>query len=147
MNRDEMERLTAEAESLSEKIRILHDARVTRTEIATFLGRRYQHVYNVIKDYEARRAGSAPPATAAAAGVLSLTLGRDGSLRLPADWIESEGLKAGDVIICRTEDRGLLIMSRAAATEALRDLTRKHMPAEAALLDALLGRDTEQNNA
>ena len=144
MNRDQMEQISAQAGTLSEKIRILYDAGVSKADIANFLERRYQHIYNVIKDYEARRAGGAvgaPPT----AEVISLALGRDGTVCLPADWIEAEGLKAGDAIICRTEARGLLIMSRTAAIEALRDLARRHMPGEAAMLDALLGGSTEND--
>lgn len=145
MNRDQMEEISAAAATISEKIRILYDAGVPTAEIATFLERRYQHVYNVIKDYKARRGGGVPPGPPAAEAI-TLSLGSDGTLLLPADWIDAEGLRAGDVIICRTEARGLLIMSRTAAIEALRDLARKHMPGEAALLDALLGGNTEKDN-
>ena len=70
--------------------------------------------------------------------------GEEGSLRLPPGWLDAQGLAAGDPVICRTDPRGLLIMSRAAATEALRELARKHMPGEAALLDALLSGTREQ---
>ena len=81
---------------------------------------------------------------AADPGVISLSLGGEGSLRLPPEWLDAQGLAAGDPVICRTDPRGLLIMSRAAATEALRELARKHMPGEAALLDALLSGTREQ---
>lgn len=142
MTREDMERLTAGAETISEKIRILYDSGVSKTDISAFVERRYQHVYNVIKDYEKRKAAGAPVAAVAPA-VLRLTVDSDGTLRLPPEWLEAEGLKAGDVIICRTEARGLLLMSRDAAAEVLRDFARKHMPGEAALLDALLGPQAE----
>ena len=144
MNRDEMERLTAEGVSLSDRIRILHDAGVPRAEIATFVGRRYQHIYNVIKDYEARRrAGTAPP-PAVQGEVLKLVLGKEGALRLPSEWLDAQRLQAGDTVICRTDPRGLLIMSRAAATEAVLELASRHMPGEAALLGALLSGSQEK---
>ena len=144
MNRDEMERLTADAASLSEKIRILHDARVPKAEIATFLERRYQHVYNVIKDYETRRAGGAPVQPAANDEVISLTLGTGGTLQLPSGWLEAQNLQPGDPVFCRTDPRGLVIMSRTAATEAVLELASRHMPGEAALLGALLFGATEK---
>lgn len=148
MNDHDMERLTREASSLSEKMRLLHDAGVPKGEIARFLKRRYQHVYNVIKDYETRTRGADGDGqsgeTPAHADVIRLTLGPGGSVQLPAEWLEGQGLSHGDTIICRTEARGLLVMSRAAATELLRETARKRMPDESALLDALLGGQTEK---
>lgn len=144
MNREEMERLTREASSLSEKIRILHDARVPKTEIAKFVDRRYQHIYNVIKDYEARRGGDAAPAVPTDSEVITLVLGKGGALNLPSAWLDAQGLNPGDPVICRTDPRGLLVMSRTAATEAILELASRHMPGEAALLGALLSGTREK---
>lgn len=143
MTRDDMRQLTEGAPSLSEKIRRLHDAGVSTADISAFVERRYQHIYNVIKDYE-RRKGEGGAGRSPVAGIHSIALGRDGALRLPADWLAAQGLSQGDVIICRPESGGLLLLSRAAATELLRDLARKRMPEESALFDALLGGQTEK---
>jgi len=144
MTRDEMDRLTATARSLSEKIRTLYEAGVPAAEIARYLERRYQHVYNVIKDYKRRRGEVEPINAPAALGVVTIAIGPDGTIPLPADWLGEQGLGEGDVVVCRPEAGGLLLLSRAAATAMLREAARIRMPEEAALFDALLGGTKEK---
>lgn len=146
MTQDEMNRLIAGAETLSEKIRILDRAGVAKADIARHVGRRYQHIYNVLKPVGGNRASlrsagdtEESGAAAAMAGVQQLPLERDGTARLPAAWLEGQGLTAGDDLFCRIEGEGLTIMSRSAAIAALREVARKTMPGQASLLEALLG--------
>lgn len=146
-----MRQVAEQGATLSEKIRLLYDASVPPADIARFLDRRYQHVYNVIKDHKRKiaarpvgEARQAAPEASVSSPAVRLVVGRGGSLRLPAEWLDGEDLKEGDVVVCRAEARGLLIMSKAAATEMLREIALARMPGEADLLDALLGADGER---
>lgn len=145
MQREEMERLVAGAPSISAKIRILHDAGVKKTDIARFLERQYQHVRNVIIDHEKKQAAARrDPANAAPPGgsdeVFELTLGDDGTVTLPASFLESQRWKRGASLICRIDRDGLRIISRDAAVQELAATLKQRMPHEAALLATLLGR-------
>ena len=70
-----------------------------------------------------------------------ITLEASGKITLPPGYLEKQGISKGDVLICREEAGGLLIMSRDAAADALREIARERMPGEAALLEALLDRN------
>lgn len=137
MDRRMMDQVTRDASSISEKIRLLHDVGVPKADIARYVERRYQHVYNVILDME-KKAGK--PETAddeAAVTVFSATLGKAGKVTLPPEWLSSENLDEGEELVFRVETDGLKIMTRTAAQEALLEAARKRMPGEAALLESL----------
>lgn len=142
MTDTEMRELTAEATTKSEKIRILDRAGVEKSPIAAFLGITYQHVYNVLHRDRHKRGASmevAPQSPPSPTVVHQLRMGSGGRVVLPRDFVEAEGLVDGASLVCRQEPDGLKIMSRAAATELLRQIARHRMPEEAALLDALIG--------
>jgi len=143
MDRDEMERITADVKVIADRIRILHDAGAERSEIARFLDKKYQHVHNVLKRSN-RLAGAPEPSVPVDTGgdIHSVTIAAGNRIALPASWLQNQGLAEGSVLICREEDGSLRIMSRAAASAVLRGLARQRMPDQAALLDALLGPDT-----
>jgi bifunctional DNA-binding transcriptional regulator/antitoxin component of YhaV-PrlF toxin-antitoxin module len=134
-----MERLTADTDIKSEKIRILYNAGVERADIGRFMGISYQYVQNVLK-----RSGLLGKPRIAEADVseprqvYTVTLGAGGKITLPAEYIQRHGIAEGEVLICREEGGGLTIMSRDAAVEAVREIARQHMPGESALLEALL---------
>lgn len=142
MTRDEMERLTAHTDNKSEKIRILFREGAERSEIYKFLGITYQHVQNVLK-----RSGllkkHADRENQSSDGIVvyTVTIEASGKITLPPEFVESEGLAKGDTLICRGGKEGLIIMSREAAADALRETLKQRMPAEAALLEALLDRN------
>ncbi|WP_374406260.1 AbrB/MazE/SpoVT family DNA-binding domain-containing protein [Pelagerythrobacter sp.] len=136
-----MKRLTDHTGVKSEKIRILYRTGVERADIARFLDITYQHVQNVLK-----RSGLLEPANAPggqggnASQVYMVTVEANSRIVLPPAWTEAQGISRGDVLICRQEEGGLRIMSREAAAEALHETMKQRMPAEAALLEALLDR-------
>jgi len=103
MTREEMERLTKGVAVIAEKVRMLHDAGVTRSEIAAFLGIRYQHVHNVLK--RGNRLGTTPaePVTPAPRGetVHALVVEPGGRVTLPPAFLAAQGITDGDVLICR----------------------------------------------
>lgn len=143
MTEAEMDRLIAGAATKSARIRILNNAGVDRTTIASHLGITYQHVYNVLhRDGAIKPAGDAAIRGApvrAPAEVWQLKMTAGGGVVLPTAFVEAEGLTQGDVLVCRRDADGLRIMSRAGATELLRQITRERMPEEAALFEALIG--------
>ena len=147
MEREQMERLVEGEAVISEKIRILHDAGVSRAEIAGFLERSYQQVHNVLKrSNRLAKAINRPSPVMPDAGnrgkqsrVHRIAVGVGGTISLPPVFMAAQGISAGDVLICPEEDGGLRIMNREAASAMLRETARQRMPGEAALLDALLG--------
>lgn len=144
MLREDMERLVADAPSISAKIRILYDAGLPRADIARFVERRYQHVRNVILDHEKKKTAERGGAAEAAgpvedAGIVALEIGEDGSVSLPPSWLEGHRLRSGDHVICRADRDGLRITSRDTATRELAAIVKQRMPQEAALLETLLG--------
>lgn len=138
MIREEMEKRTAHTTVKAEKIRILFRAGVPRAEIARFLGISYQHVQNVLKRSRDLQ-DSAPPAAPESVALWIATVEKGGRITVPTSWLEQSGVCEGDVLVCRPEGDSLRIMTRAVAADALRKAARRHMPGEAALLDALIG--------
>jgi bifunctional DNA-binding transcriptional regulator/antitoxin component of YhaV-PrlF toxin-antitoxin module len=145
MTQDEMDRLTAGTDNKSQKIRSLFDAGVPRADIARYLGITYQHVQNVLKRSNRLGGAGTPAAETPAEGeaangdqVYTVRVGAGGVITLPAGYVARSGIQDGELLICREEDGGLTIMSRQAAVATLREIARQRMPAEAALLEALL---------
>ena len=140
VTREEMERLVADRHTVSDKIRALGDAGVPRADIARFLDRKYQHVRNVLNARQRKAGGDSErdePGQEEPDTVLQLVLA-NGQIKLPATWLTAEGLADGDAVICRIGRDGLHVMSRGVAIEAMREIARKRMPQEAAILEALL---------
>lgn len=140
MDREQMVRLTKDATSISEKVRILHDAGVPKADIGRFVERRYQQIYNIILTHEQKRGGAPGPVADAGTEltVFAATLGKGRKVVLPAEWLDAEKLVEDDELVFRIEADGLKIMTRTAAQEALLEAARRRMPGEAALLESLL---------
>ena len=140
MTREDMERLTAGETVIAEKIRILHGAGASRSEIADFLGKRYQHVHNVLKRCGLlEKPGEAEGSDRVDSSTIhTVTLQANGTIALPPEWLEAQQLGEGALLILREQDGGLSIISRTAAVQALRDEARQLMPGQAPLLEALL---------
>ena len=155
MNREQMEGLVEGLGVTAEKVRVLHDAGATRSEIAAFLGIRYQHVHNVLKRSDrlgasVRDAASATglaadpaaraPGEPAAEPVIHLVkVEADGRISLPPDYADRQAIRSGDILVCREESGSLRIVSRERALQELRELARKRMPEQAAILELLIG--------
>lgn len=135
MTEDEMNTLIADAPTKSESIRRLFRAGVSKAAIGRFMDLRYQHVYNVLLKESPPQAGAV---TAVDTGFTPVKVDGKGKVQLPADFLTSNGLQDGGTLFCRTDVHGLSLMSREAALDHLREVARKRMPDQAALLDALL---------
>jgi hypothetical protein len=157
---ERMAELVAPYSTVSDRIRALDAAGVQRAEIARFLGKRYQHVRNVLEGdaqsggYTLGRADlsgvreSAPPFERGeddeafierrSPGAYWLRLRSDGSVLLPKEAAEALGAVAGDRVFARLDAGGLTMVSGETAMQQARDLVRKHIPPEVGLVDALL---------
>jgi bifunctional DNA-binding transcriptional regulator/antitoxin component of YhaV-PrlF toxin-antitoxin module len=140
--------------TVSDKIRALAAAGASRSEIANYLGRSYQHVRQVLVEDERRRGVRVRPATPAktpaeqpgrfeepglvASGPFRLTVDSEGRLVLPASALAMIGLRPGGAAVARLQD-GELVLSRAeAAMQRARALVRSVVPRGISLADELL---------
>lgn len=137
MNRQEMQRLIAQTGVTAEKIRILWDEGVSRSEIKDFLEISYQHVHNVLKRSN-RLKGREATSPDASPSIVTVQVEKGGRITLPREYVEAQQIRDGDMLICRDDAGNLVIMNRAAAIETVQAIARHRMPAEAALLEALL---------
>ena len=140
--------------TVSDKIRALAAAGASRSEIANYLGRSYQHVRQVLVEDERRRgvrARAAPSAettgeqlrrseepTHIANGPLRLTGDSEGRLVLPARALAKIGLLPGGVAVARLQDGELVLSSAEAAMQRARALVRSVVPRGTSLADELL---------
>lgn len=111
----EIEKLLAGCTTVAAKIRALDGAGYARADIARILGKRYQHVRNVLEEPTARPSGVAERGRAFEAapvltpedrgnGVFRLEVEADGSVRLPASVLDALGLKPGYGVVARLEN-------------------------------------------
>jgi hypothetical protein len=129
MDRDEAERIAAAPMTVSDKIRALDAAGYPRAEIARVLGKRYQHVRNVLEGDKLQRPQHASPAPVGVAepssvfgGVYRLEIGPDGTVRLPPEVMAALELRPGGVLISHLEPNRLVILSTKAAWRRVQEL-------------------------
>jgi len=138
------ERLTADLPTKSAKIRALHVAGYSRTEIADFLNVRYQHVRNVLVN-DARVAGSqnvATPRADRAGGdspqFTNIRIGPDGRIMIPAEFREALGLKDGDTLLASLHDGELRLLTISAAVRKAQSIIRRFVPEGVSLVNELI---------
>src|SRR5690242_16837369 len=93
----EMQRVVADIDGVSAKIRALGAAGYERADIARFLGKRYQHARNVLEAEKAKSASQADvrydePPTA------KVRVGPDGRIVIPAPMRDALHLGENDVL-------------------------------------------------
>ncbi|HEX5479966.1 MAG TPA: hypothetical protein VFY79_09625 [Dehalococcoidia bacterium] len=123
---DRMARISGRLVSKADKIRALGAAGYSRTEIAEFLGIRYQHVRNVLVHEDRRLAGSASRAPLTSFG--RARLGEQGELLLPADLISRLGVRPGGVVPWRFEDGQVVLMSAHAGLRYAQQIAGRYGP-------------------
>ncbi|HXQ17860.1 MAG TPA: hypothetical protein VN814_24840 [Caulobacteraceae bacterium] len=165
---EDPERLAAIAarhRTVADKIRALAGAGVPRADIARFLGKRYQHVRNVLEDdaQSGPTSGSGEYVMGKAdlsgvregprpferdddaahierrgKNVFWLKVKPDGSLPLPQELVELlEATPSGRVFV-EVKDGRLTMMSGKAALEEAQAIVRKYIPAGVNLADELI---------
>ncbi len=149
LDRRNMDDLTAEAGSKSNKSRCLRAAGYERGDIARYLGVRYQFVYNVdtaprpnakqlppVEDTPARQKSSEPDAPTPM--WLWTTVGKGGTIRFPAEFLETMDVAEGDQVQLALAGEDVRVLSRAAAIRELQKNVRRHVPEGVSLVDELL---------
>jgi hypothetical protein len=147
--------------TVSDRIRALDAAGVPRAEIARFLGKRYQHVRNVLEDdaqsgggYTLGRAdlsglrettsafeGSEDEAAIIerrSPGAYWLRIRPDGSVLLPSEVAHALDAAPGERVFARLEAGELTIVSAETAMQRARDLVRQLIPHDVDLVSELL---------
>jgi hypothetical protein len=130
--------VTATAATVADKIRALHRAGYSRSEIAALLGKRYQHVRNVLVD-DQRRASIPPARQVLAGGVaegeatferppnvdvgIRLEVSPDGQMRLPASVMEALGVvRGGGIKVCVEDDGSVSLLGAPQALKRIQAL-------------------------
>jgi predicted transcriptional regulator len=142
----EAARILASSATVSDKIRRLNAAGYPRAEIARLLGKRYQHVRNVLEGDKAS-GGAAPPAVPLSGfaeaptrfkGVHRLVIGPDGSLQLPAEVLAHEGWEPGRVVMATYEDDRLTVITARASIRRAQERVRAIVGDGTSLVEELL---------
>ncbi len=153
-----MQRITEGLPTKSEKMRQLAMAGFKRSEIAKYLGVRYQFVYNVLSAPAPKRgrAGrgvqpkstpspsevSCAPQTAMAeppARWIWTRIGKNGAIALPEALRAALAIREGDSVQLVIEDDAIRILTRDAALRALTSDVRRTIPEGVSLVDELIG--------
>jgi hypothetical protein len=140
LDRDQMAEVVRPFSSVADKIRALDRAGVARADIARFLGKRYQHVRNVLVDptserdaVPAYRAGPrefvgveegapAPLVDDWATATFRLPFDQNGAVQLPPIVEQALGFYRGGVVIGELQSDRLVLFSSAAALKRVRDM-------------------------
>jgi len=165
-NAEDAARIVASRATVSDKIRALNAAGYPRAEIARLLGKRYQHVRNVLEGDKVGRAASAatggaeepavferddgrpagrrPSPTARpefqdrGRGVFRLSVRPDGSVLLPPAVLEALELKGGSGVIARLEGDRLILDGAKETLRKIRELIPPWRPGEPLASDELI---------
>lgn len=157
MDRAEAMRIAASAATVSDKIRALDAAGFPRGEIAKLLGKRYQHVRNVLEGDKLRRTPApdllqagvaepgrrfegAPPADVEdrGGGAWRLIVREDGSVVLPAAVRAAFGLEGRGVVMARLEGDEFRIVSAETALRRVQEMLRPYAREGASWADELI---------
>ena len=153
--------IAAAQSTVSDKIRALDAAGYARADIARFLGKRYQHVRNVLVDDSQRggsgyvlgradlsgvREGPAPferdddnaSVQARGNGAYRLVVQTDGSVVLPKEVVEAFDVGPGVAVMARLQGDEFTLISAATAMDRVRALVRRVVPRGAGLADELI---------
>jgi hypothetical protein len=136
----------------SDKIRALGRAGYTRSQIAGYLGIRYQHVRNVLVDEE-RKAGVRTLSSNEMADpgrpfvhkddvdvrrAVRIQVGSDGSMALPPALLAAAGILKAGALLARFDDGEIKLMTPEATTRNIQTEMRKYVPEGVSLVDELI---------
>jgi predicted transcriptional regulator len=144
----------------SDKIRALARAGYKRSEIADYLGVRYQHVRNVLVDEERKAGGGSQPARQPGMAdpartfvhkpkndvcrAVRINVGKGGAVVLPPALLAAMGLADGDVLLARLEDDEIKMMTPETTTRKIQTEMRKYVPEGVSLVDQLIRERREE---
>lgn len=158
MDNLEAAKIVGSAMTVSDKIRALHAAGFPRAEIARLLGKRYQHVRNVleadrVRERSAEPAGMAeegaaflsaspspygPDVQPRGRGAYRLVVRADGSIVLPRELREAFGVASGGVVMARHEGDEFKLVSAATALRRIQQTLEPYMQEGVSWADELI---------
>jgi hypothetical protein len=132
--------------SVSDKIRGLSAEGLERAEIARLLGKRYQHVRNVLEAdrlkssqvLSSKRPKVGQQAEKLSDAIYRLTLDPTGVATVPAVLTGAIGLTGGDVMIAEVRDDRIILKTGKAALKEAQALIRSIVPDGVSLSDSLV---------
>ena len=148
-DRDRLEDIVRPHVTVSDRIRALNAAGVARADIARFLGKRYQHVRNVLEgdaqgggytlgraDLSGVREGPQPFeredydtfVQARANGNYRLVVRPDGSILIPKEMVESFDAAPGGVLIAQLAGDAFTIVSADTAMREVQEAVKTYAP-------------------
>ena len=127
-DRRSMDEVTAGLPTKSAKIRELDREGYSRSDIAEYLGIRYQHVYNVLKQSKADRTPRR----------VWTKIGPGGRIAIPAAHRRALGLGEGDDVQVRLEGDEVRVISRDAAIRRAQELVASYLKDETSSVDAFI---------
>jgi bifunctional DNA-binding transcriptional regulator/antitoxin component of YhaV-PrlF toxin-antitoxin module len=158
LSTEQMEAIVRPYVTTSDRIRALDAAGVPRAEIARFLGKRYQHVRNVLEGDRQRGLTPAPPVEGVreadqpfqltidnpelvqgrGGGAYRLVVRADGSLLLPKEVRDAFGIEGGGVVMAKLDGDTFGLISAKTAMVRIRAMVRKHIPPDVDLAAELI---------
>ena len=162
LDNDQMAEVARPFGSVADKIRALDRAGVARADIARFLGKRYQHVRNVLVelaprpspgdptspsrpypvgrvDFGGMEEEAAPPLVDdRATATFRLSLDTSGAVQLPPMVEQALGLRRGGVVIAELQADGLVLLSSGAAIRRAQDMVRHLISGDESWADSLI---------
>lgn len=143
----DVERLVASHATVAGKIRALAAAGYSRAEIARLLGKRYQHVRNVLEE-PGQAAASQPAPQGLAEGdarafvhdrpaTYRLTV-RNGTVTLPPDVLEALGAGPNGVIIAELDGEFFKIISVPESVRRIQERLRPYRRPGVSIVDELI---------
>lgn len=141
-NAAEMQRIVEGLPTISAKIRALDAAGYTRADIAGFLGKRYQHVRNVLvrgrPRTEAARDPCPIPDKLGNVEPQKIRLLADGRMVIPARMRSAMLIEAGGYLTARVVEGELRVLTPKAAVLKLQKRMREEIPEGVSVVDDLI---------
>ncbi len=133
----------------SDKIRALGRRGISTSDIAKYLGIRYQHARNVLLDgglASTRRQDVNVDSSASAESEIRLVdtrpvwidVDEEGRMQLPLHLCEAVGIEKGTRVHVRVNEDAIEILSQRAAVKRAHDIVREFVPPGVSLVDELI---------
>ena len=143
-NPAEMKRIVEGLPTISAKIRALDAAGYPRADIARFLGKRYQHVRNVLlrgrpkSEAEVARDPCPMPDEPGDVGSQRIRILADGRMVIPAKMRQAMLIEEGGYLTARVVAGELRVLTPRAAVLKLQKRMREKVPAGVSVVDDLI---------
>ena len=160
LSHDRMAEMVRPHAKISDRIRILAAAGVPRAEIAKFLGKRYQHVRNVLEGDKQRGSYTLGHADLSGVqeqgapfdrpaddsdfiqprgnGAYRLVVRPDGSILLPKEILAAFGAEGGGVVMAKLEGDTFGLISAETAMRRVQEIMRKYIKPGRSVVDEFL---------